>query len=145
MPPRQYDESARRDAILANVVVDGDCHVWQGLLDVNGYAITSWHGRRHRVHRLAWEWANGCPIPSGTEPDHVCRRRACINPVHLEAVTHRENVLRGRTIAARNAAKTHCISGHAFTPENTRIRRGARECRTCCRERQRRPRREAAA
>jgi hypothetical protein len=27
--------------------------------------------------------------------------------------------------------KTHCIHGHAFTPENTIVRGGHRRCRTC--------------
>lgn len=37
---------------------------------------------------------------------------------------------------AENAAKTACVNGHAFTPENTYVGRGKRECKTCHRERQ---------
>jgi HNH endonuclease len=36
------------------------------------------------------------PVPVGTELDHLCRVRACINPDHLEPVTHAENCRRGR-------------------------------------------------
>ncbi len=58
-----------------------------------------------------------------------------MNPAHLEPVTNRENVLRGETVAAAAAAKTHCIRGHPFDAANTRIRTdGARECRTCRRD-----------
>jgi len=68
------------------------------------------------------------------EIDHLCRVRCCVNPDHLEAVTHRENILRGNTFAAVNAAKTHCPKGHEYTPENTRIHTGGRrQCIACSR------------
>ncbi|NED52837.1 HNH endonuclease, partial [Micromonospora aurantiaca] len=69
--------------------------------------------------------------------DHLCRNRACVNVTHLEIVTNRINILRGETLQAANAAKTHCIRGHEFTPENTYVKNGGRDCRTCARERQR--------
>jgi WhiB family redox-sensing transcriptional regulator len=33
--------------------------------------------------------------------------------------------------AAVNAAKTHCLRNHEYTPENTRWSNGTRSCRTC--------------
>jgi hypothetical protein len=46
----------------------------------------------------------------------------------------RENILRGSGTAAINARKTHCDSGHEFTPENTAARSdGGRDCRKCIR------------
>lgn len=82
------------------------------------------------AHRYAYELLVG-PIPDGLELDHLCRVRHCVNPAHLEPVTRRENLLRGETHAARNAAKTHCKRGHEFTPENTYYPKGGRGCRTC--------------
>lgn len=39
-----------------------------------------------------------------------------------------------------NRRKKHCLFGHAFTPENTRVNRGRRICRTCHRLREARRR-----
>ena len=73
------------------------------------------------------------PIPAGLELDHLCRNTLCVNPEHLEPVTHAVNVRRG--MARQNGAfwreRTHCANGHAFTQENTRLRYGTRLCRAC--------------
>ncbi len=72
------------------------------------------------------------PIPEGLELDHLCRVRHCVNPDHLEAVTHRENIRRGL-----GGPRSHCINGHEFTPENTSLKRGWQACRACSREKMR--------
>lgn len=46
------------------------------------------------AHRIAYEMLIG-PIPEGLVIDHLCRNKSCVNPAHLEAVSQRENVLRG--------------------------------------------------
>ena len=52
----------------------------------------------------------------------------------LGLTTPRENTLRSNSLAALNAAKTCCSSGHEFTPENTYVDpTGKRNCRTCVR------------
>ncbi len=108
------------------------CWEWQGCR-VRGYGHIGTGCPVHKqaqTHRVAYELWVG-PIPDGLQIDHLCRVRCCINPLHMEPVTGRVNTLRGDTVTARNAAKTHCKRGHAFTPENTYRARLGRACRRC--------------
>lgn len=112
-----------------------ECWVWPGTINSQGYGVLKWRGRDNaRAHRATYQVLVG-EVPDGFELDHLCRNRACVNPAHLEAVTHAENVRRG--IGNGNAEKTHCKRGHAFTPENTGLHRREwgveRVCLTCLR------------
>jgi hypothetical protein len=108
-----------------------DCWEWRGKRAKNGYGVFTMGHRATGAHRFAWELVNGS-IPDGLEIDHAkCQNRACLNPAHLEVVTHAENMRRARGWKHPNP-KTHCKHGHEFTPENTRINaNGSRACRTC--------------
>lgn len=97
---------------------------------VGGYPRVKVKGRARLVMRVVYEALVG-PIPNGLELDHLCRNRGCVNPLHLEPVTHQENVRRGVGPTAINARKTRCIHGHEFTPENTIVRSDGRACRPC--------------
>ncbi len=79
------------------------------------------------------------PVASGLELDHTCLNKLCVNPHHLEPVTHLENVYRGSLPAVsflKHAAKTHCPASHPYDQLNTYITpKGGRQCRTCERAR----------
>jgi hypothetical protein len=109
----------------------GDCLVWAGAKSDQGYGTFNYMGENMPVQRAAYLLTYGA-IPQGLQIDHLCRNRLCANPQHLEAVTQKENLLRGETIPAINLAKTHCVNGHKFISSNTIYRhRGNSICRTC--------------
>jgi hypothetical protein len=122
--------------IRKHVEIDANgCWIWQRRRNRAGYGETRFLGGRYSSHRLSYVAHKGA-IPAGLALDHLCRVTACCNPDHLEAVTCRENVLRGIGLAAVRSKQTHCIHGHEFTRENTAVRLdGRRNCKACARDR----------
>jgi len=85
-PFERFDAKVQRTAT---------CWLWIGATNQKGYG-TFWSGDvRTGAHRWSYEYHVG-PIPVGLEIDHLCRVRHCVNPAHLEAVTHAENLRRAR-------------------------------------------------
>lgn len=109
----------------------GECWLWTRAVATNGYARFSVGQTRTAAHRVAYEHYVG-RVPDGMQLDHLCRMRRCVNPLHLEPVSSRENLLRAeRTLAAINRAKTECRNGHELVGDNIKHKAGARACRTC--------------
>ncbi len=116
------------------------CWLWTGYLacrygNLVGYGKfhVRYEGSRQIMipaHQWSYEQVKGL-VPHGLEIDHLCRVLNCVNPDHLEAVTHYENQMRGASPVAMNAQKTHCKQGHEFNEQNTYKRPNGRECRAC--------------
>lgn len=116
-------------------LTDNSCVQWIGSRNNRGYGTFGDGVRAVLAHRWSYEHHHG-PIPAGLELDHLCRNRACVNPAHLEPVTHRTNLLRAESGPARNGAKTHCPDGHPYAGDNLYLPpSGGRACRTCIRRR----------
>jgi len=116
-----------------------DCWEWRGRIAKNGYGLYSIrHERTWMAHRFSYTEVNG-GIPEGTQLDHSCHNRACVNPAHLRPVTNKQNNenpaglrsdntsgYRGVTFdkrfsvwraKAQHNGKTHHVPGRFSTPE----------------------------
>ena len=132
----------RLAATIAEIRGDEDsCWLWPSR-SRSGYGNFRPDGNRSQVaHRAVYEHLVG-PIPAGHELDHLCHtrdasctadlacpHRQCVNPAHLEPVTHAENVRRGRLT---NRRKTTCPRDHPYDEANTYLDPdGRRQCRAC--------------
>jgi len=116
-----------------------ECVIWEGPT-ITTHKITYGRLKGKKLilaHRISYQKQYG-PIPENLVIDHLCRNGLCINPYHLEAISNKENILRGEGACAKNARLTHCKNGHEFNDENTRIRITGkirrRICKVCERE-----------
>lgn len=139
-------DDATRDRFWSKVkpASADECWSWIGGTDRWGYGrfFVTKEGRTSvtiSAHRWTFLMLRG--DVDGLLLDHLCRNRGCVNPWHLDPVTNAVNLQRQK---AKNSGKTACIRDHAFTPENTGLRKtGSRYCRECLRLANRQ-RREAA-
>jgi hypothetical protein len=127
-----------RDRILRHVVADstGGCWNWSSAKNGKGYSILTVHRQTVLAHRLSLLIFKG-PFDPACDVDHLCRNPSCVNPEHLEAVSHLENVRRGESFGRLLPV---CRNGHEY-PIDAPIRfdsrgRTYRQCRSCDRDRQ---------
>lgn len=124
-----------------------ECWIWEGTTNAGGYGTFQHNGRQVLAHRVAYTLDKGT-IPTGLVIDHLCAKRPCVNPDHLEAVSVEENVHRAvvngqiprPVLVKRNKYQRVCKQGHEMTEDNvyTFPSSGVRRCRICLAEAQRR-------
>lgn len=133
-----------RDRFLSKVVKTDGCWIWTDKPSPEGYGRFRFQGKFRSAHVASYLIFVGV-IPDGLEIDHLCHtrdadcpggpacpHRLCVNPEHLEAVTHQTNMLRSRGPSAIRARKTHCWQGHPYDEENTYRRPdNSRDCKIC--------------
>src|SRR5258708_373669 len=115
--------------------MEGGCWYWTGAVAGHGYGQLRDTGGRKGIyaHRFSYELHRG-PIPTGMDIDHLCRTRHCVNPRHLEVVTHQENVRRGPSSNMQTFRTGKCKRGHVFAETGVYSYNGKRQCRMCVRE-----------
>lgn len=116
------------ERLLSYSVKFGSCWLWTSSIDRGGYGRLSWRGRLHGAHRLSYRFFRG-HIDATMELDHLCKTRHCINPYHLEPVTHAENVRRGD--AWKISLRSHCSNGHELSVDNLSFRSINKKWRIC--------------
>jgi len=130
----------------SKVKVQDGCWAWTGA-KTQGYGALNLGPRGAgsiRAHRLSYILHKG-EIPAGMLVLHQCDNPECTNPDHLMIGDYAENM---RHVSERkrnpHSQKTHCVHGHEFTPENTKLRgpNGRRGCRQCKNENQKKLHRE---
>lgn len=113
------------------------CWIWWGGYYGNGRPVASHGGIQVPAARLSLHLFKGFDLNSKLEACHDdinCKSIKCVNPDHLYAATHSDNlssaVASGKLIPYMVGA-THCKHGHEFTEENTYNYRRKRRCLIC--------------
>lgn len=116
-------------AMFAKITFQNGCWIWNGSKDPKGYGRVSIKYITKRpllVHRVMFAWLVEPLVDARVIDHYVCNNPSCCNPEHLELVTQKENILRGRW--GDNSRKTHCKRNHKLPLSD---KSGLRRCRIC--------------
>jgi len=114
-------ESLAEQKILHSILcnINTKCWIWSRTISPDGYGIVFLNKKAIRAHRLSYSIFKE-NIKENMQINHSCHNRACVNPEHLEQVTHAKNGSREKA-NHYNSRLTHCRRGHEFSKENTKI------------------------
>ena len=114
-----------------NIYKNVPCWEWQAYINKRGYGEVGFRAKKRNAYKVFYEIFVEI-VPKGLELDHLCRNTRCVNPAHLEPVTHIENMRRGNSASTLNMKKTHCKYGHELSGWNLLPNKlGRRQCRNC--------------
>lgn len=88
-------------------IQNNGCWIW--VASGGDYGCVYVNGKMLNAHKVFYEEVYG-PVPDGLELDHKCKHTRCVNPEHLEAVTHIVNVSRSKVIKLTDVAIEKIIS-----------------------------------
>lgn len=124
------------ECVMERVEVNPEtgCWVWKLAVDLMGYG--RWNtlkkiGLSTLAHRAIYQKLLGIKLLDSQVLDHICRNPPCVNPAHLQPVSHAENLARGA--ASRGGIRlVNCMRGHNdwhywYTVKGRR----RRYCRSC--------------
>mgnify|MGYP001582183338 CR=1 FL=1 len=100
----------------------GNCWLWPYAISKGGYGMIRFNGKTHRTHKWFYEIIKGS-VPFNCELDHLCRETSCMNPEHLEVVSHTENLRRGSRckLTLSEAEKIRTLHGKKSQKEIAKI------------------------
>lgn len=131
-----------KSLIFDNIRKDSNgCWIWQGNF-ANGYPRVQIDNVFYQVTRLSLHLFRNFDLSSELDACHkedICKSKKCINPEHLYEGTRSVNMQdyhNSKNSRRWNEEKTHCKQGHEFTPINTYLYLGKRQCKLCKSNRQ---------
>ncbi|WP_088944324.1 HNH endonuclease [Rhodococcus sp. 1168] len=112
----------------------GDCWLWTGPLDSQGYAQLTIERKRWQLHRLIYTEFVG-PIPPNKRVKHLCENRGCLRDTHLSLAIPKQRIEKPKKIAkpryVPKPKRTHCSAGHLLADPNVYYSKTGKVCRRC--------------